>query len=164
MATPVRSPAAKDALGANILLVEDDPRQSIMVGNTLTAAGYNVLQAAAPSQAEQLLAHELAIDILVTDIDLNTELSGLHLVHLARHYRPKIPALVVSGRSSEQFDAQRFSRAGFLRKPFTPASLLSAIARLIERAATSTQSRNMILYPALGINSFKRCGGCRDEA
>lgn len=159
MATPVRSPAAKDVLGANILLVEDDPRQSIMVGNTLTAAGYIVLQAAAPRQAEQLLAHELAIDVLVTDIDLNTELSGLHLVHLARHYRPKIPALVVSGRSSEQFDAQHFSSAAFLRKPFTPPSLLSAISSLIGEVATSTPPRSMGIYPALGINSLKRSGG-----
>lgn len=164
MATSALSPAAKDVLGVNILLVEDDPRQSIMVGNALIAAGYIVVHGASPREAEQLLARRIKIDILVTDIDLNAELSGLHVVHLARHYRPNIPALVVSGRSSEQFDAQRFSRAGFLRKPFTPASLLSAIARLIERAATSTQSRNMILYPALGINSFKRCGGCRDEA
>lgn len=159
MATPVRSPGTKDVLGVNILLVEDDPRQSTMVGNALIAAGHIVLQAANPRQAEPLLAHHLAIDILVTDIDLNTELSGLHLVHLARYYRPKIPALVVSGRSSEQFDAQRFPKAGFLRKPFTPSSMLAAISSLIEKPATSTPSRGLGIYSALGINSLKRSAG-----
>lgn len=140
MVTLNRSSAAHGGVGANILLVEDDPRQCIMVGNALAAAGYVVLQVANPHEAEQLLANRIEIDILVTDIDLNTELNGLHLVHLARHYRPNIPTLVVSGRSSDRFEAQCFSKAGFLRKPFTPSSLLSAIANLIGKAATSTPS------------------------
>lgn len=158
MVTPTRSSAVQDFPGASILLVEDDPRQSIMVGNALAAVGYLVLQAANPREAEQLLASHIEIDILVTDIDLNTELSGLHLVHLARHYRPKIPALVVSGRSAELFDAQHFSRADFLRKPFTSPSLLSAIASLIGNAATSMPPRNVGIYPVHQIKSSNGFG------
>jgi CheY-like chemotaxis protein len=121
-----------------------------MVGSALAAVGYIVLRAANPREAEQLLASHIEIDILVTDIDLDTELTGLHLVHVARHYKPGIPALVVSGRSSEQFDALHFSKAGFLRKPFTPPSLLSAIASLFGDAAGSMPP------PSAGISHTSR--------
>ena len=129
------SRATEGLPSTGILLVEDDPGQCKMVGGALAMAGCVVLEAGNPHEAEQYLASSVEIDILMTDIDLHSQLNGIHLVYLARHYRPQIPALVVSGRGPELFDAQRFSSAEFLRKPFTRSSLISSVTRLIGNTA-----------------------------
>ena len=137
-APPERQAARGAAAGAGerILLVEDDAAVRRLIVDLLESLSYRVASAA---DAEEGMAQLLAQspDLLVTDVSMPGEMSGLDLMHRARERLPDLPLLVVSGHLDALDDLERVPgrQALHLLKPFTRRELASAIRSALDRAA-----------------------------
>ena len=116
-----------------ILAVDDSPSMRQMVGQTLRAAGYEVIEAADGVQAFEL-AKDKVVDVVITDVNM-PNMDGITLVALLRtlpNYR-LVPLLLLTTESSPERKAQgkQAGATGWMVKPFNPDQLLATLARVL---------------------------------
>ena len=73
-------------------------------------------------------------DLLITDYAM-PHLSGTEFLREARELCPDVPALIITGYAEADAIADRPEGVEILLKPFTPAALEGAIARMVGAAA-----------------------------
>jgi CheY-like chemotaxis protein len=133
--TPV-SPAERPRVPSaveTVLLVEDDHNARTLVGRILRESGYDVHEAALPSEALSFSEqYERQIHLLVSDVVM-PEMSGPSVAKRILEMRPDTRVLFVSGYIDSADDVDIVSSgAAFLQKPFTPTELLSAVRRVLD--------------------------------
>jgi CheY-like chemotaxis protein len=147
---------------ANILIVDDDPAVQAAVSIVLQRAGHSVVVAGDGRQG--LAMFEAGdFDLLVLDIFM-PGMDGLETMKLIHQQQPRIPILVISGRSmtsdlctTPDFlkMATKLGAISSLPKPFGPAELLAAVAGCLEAARPP---------PAIGlVRRYCRPSGVRDR-
>ncbi len=121
---------------ATILLVEDEDPLRAVVARMLAQAGYRVLDARSPSEARQLFEqHKDDIALLLTDV-IMPEMNGPALAQRLVAARPQMRVLFVSGYTEElPVLSTPGGKSQFLAKPFSSASLLAAVAELLDSSA-----------------------------
>ncbi|MCL4845009.1 MAG: response regulator [Acidobacteria bacterium] len=112
--------------GIQVLLVEDDASVRAMAAASLRAHGYEVRDAALAVEALERAFEGAPPDLLVTDIVL-PQMSGRQLAAKLKLVLPGLKVLFISGYGGPGEGAEE---AGFLEKPFTPASLIDAVGRV----------------------------------
>jgi CheY-like chemotaxis protein len=117
----------------SVLVVDDVPDVTEMIGLFLKHAGYEVTIAGS-ARAALRLAQEKAFDVIVSDIGM-PEMNGYELAESLRRRAEYqgIPMIAVTGYS-EYDDSGRALRAGFnahLIKPIDPSELLHLINELL---------------------------------
>jgi len=119
--------------GLKVLLVEDDAEVREVVHGFLQVLQCQVTQAASGEQALLALGPHADFDLLLSDIALGAGMRGTRLAALAQQQLPRLAVLLMSGYSAELLDADRDAPAGWelLRKPYSPAELSAAMARLM---------------------------------
>ena len=116
-----------------ILLVEDDEDVRALSQAILERAGYAVNTAASVAETIAILDHD-PIDAMVSDVMIAGG-TGWDIYHQAARTRPDLRALFVSGYALDALDtASLDTRAAFLPKPFTAASLLQRLRSLLDRS------------------------------
>ena len=80
------------------LVVEDDPIQREMIALLLEATDYDVIQCEDAETAELALKNRRAA-LLITDVSLVGEMTGIDLVERARELNPALRVIVMSGRT-----------------------------------------------------------------
>jgi CheY-like chemotaxis protein len=113
-----------------ILVVEDDEAVRGLVCRVLESAGYNVLLATRPSEAELLLAQAQNVDLLLSDVVM-PEMSGFELAARLRNTRPDLRTLFISGNAYVA-SSSTHSEAELLKKPFAPTELTLAVRRTLD--------------------------------
>jgi two-component system cell cycle sensor histidine kinase/response regulator CckA len=113
-----------------ILLVEDEAAVRELVRRVLEDAGYRVLLAEKPSQAERLLGEEESIDLMLTDVVM-PEMSGYELATRTLERRPEIRMMFMSGYSHPAAGSQAV-RGELLQKPFTTDELTRTIRKTLD--------------------------------
>ena len=108
-----------------ILLVEDEEPVRELVRRVLEGLGYQVLAAARPSEAEQLLAENDGVDLMLTDVVM-PEMSGYDLALRVRERRPDVRLLFMSGYAHRVSGAES-AEGALLKKPFAPEQLATAV-------------------------------------
>ncbi len=131
---PTASQASPPVGGSEtILLVEDEDGVRTLVRDMLRQVGYEVLEAGAPSEAEQISkAFDRGIALLLTDVVM-PEMSGLDLSIRLRAQRPQLQVMYMSG-FPEPTVGDGFAEAPgahFLAKPFDRQGLLRAVRRAL---------------------------------
>ncbi|MBL8839720.1 MAG: response regulator [Alphaproteobacteria bacterium] len=126
--------AGQDGNGQHVLVVEDDPDVRQLVATQLGARGYAVQAAASGREAMALIAGAAPIDLLLTDVVLPGGMSGADIVARARHHRPGLRVLYMSGYTEGMInmDLLRADNAHFLQKPFTRIQLAHAVREALE--------------------------------
>jgi CheY-like chemotaxis protein len=114
--------------GKRVLIVDDEPFIRYTVADELEHAGWLVVEAADGAEAIDVLETGDAIDLMVTDIRM-PGFDGWTLAERARELRPGLPILYVSGFSG--VDPRPVPGGEFLPKPFLPAQLRAAAAKLV---------------------------------
>ena len=102
----------------NILIVEDHQDTRRVLSTLLGRADHEVITASGVSEAVKLLEN-MRVNVLLSDLGL-PDGDGLELVAKAKEIQPKIRAIALTARDSEQ-DHQLGRKAGFdhyLSKPF----------------------------------------------
>ena len=108
------------------LLVEDDPKTRKAVKTLLKDHGYHVTTCAQGADAEMLL-HSDQFDLLLSDLDLGSEIDGLSLIETAKRNSPHMKTIIMSGKSSAKKSVP--NHTGFIAKPVTSDKLGAALKR-----------------------------------
>ncbi|MEO6238652.1 MAG: PAS domain S-box protein [Vicinamibacterales bacterium] len=135
------SPHRRAARGApakgseTILVVEDEDAVRQLTRRVLESAGYRVLDAARPADAETLFEeHAHAITLLVADV-IMPGASGPALFERLARRRPDLRVLYVSGYTDDTIVHQGQLDPGFdlLQKPFSADALTARVRRILDR-------------------------------
>jgi hypothetical protein len=130
-----REPASRrPGAGERVLLVEDEPAVREITRRLLAANGYQVEVAADPSHALSLVEDpDRPLDLLLTDVVM-PEMSGPELAEQARHRRPGLKLLFMSGYAHGLLPPQGVLGPGvaLLDKPFTEFDLLSRVREVLD--------------------------------
>jgi two-component system chemotaxis response regulator CheY len=116
-----------------ILAVDDSPSMRQMVGQTLRAAGYDVIEASDGVEALEV-AKKQVVDLVITDVNM-PNMDGITLVAQLRalaSYR-LVPLLLLTTESSPERKQQgkQAGATGWMVKPFNPDQLLATLARVL---------------------------------
>src|SRR5690349_17694224 len=116
----------KTSLSAVVLVVEDEPLVRLDAIDTLTGAGFRVIDAASADEAIAILESRRDIRVVVTDIQMPGSMDGLKLAATIRNRWPPIALIVTSGRVLVQPE-ELPERGRFLAKPYNGPRLVEAI-------------------------------------
>jgi CheY-like chemotaxis protein len=117
-----------------ILLVEDEANVREFAAAVLQQDGYTLLQAKSGENAVEVWKwHSARIDLLLTDVVLPGELSGLQLGEKLQAEKPSLRIVHATGYSREAVAPQaKGGKALYvLTKPYTPRSLLQAVHEVL---------------------------------
>jgi two-component system, cell cycle sensor histidine kinase and response regulator CckA len=130
---PEAAQAPKAGKGT-ILLVEDEANVREFAAAVLQQDGYTLLQAKSGENGLEVWRwHSARIDLLLTDVVLPGELSGVQLAEKLRGEKPSLRVVLATGYSREAVAPQMPGGTTFyvLNKPYTPRSLLQAVREVL---------------------------------
>ncbi len=114
-----------------ILVVDDDLATCELMCRMLRDAGYDCLWANSGEHALALLAERKeSPHLFVFDVRLS-DMPGPTLAWLLTERYGEVPVLFVSGYSTFDTALLRAARSEFLPKPFTQATLVAAVQRML---------------------------------
>ncbi len=120
-------------MNERILLVDDDPGVSEVIGLLLEREGYGVERAGTLKEA---MAHVEAgdLDLVVTDLKL-PDGTGLDAIALIRGRHPGLPIVMITSYSSMEsaIGALRAGAVDYVIKPFNNDEFLRAVARALQK-------------------------------
>jgi excisionase family DNA binding protein len=117
---------------SRILLVDDEESVRRLLSRMLESA-YDVEAAADAESAIRLMREPDAhYDLLISDLNM-PGMDGLALIREARRIDSTLPAIVITGYSSESLaiEALNLGVAGYLTKPFGTTQVLAAAAKAL---------------------------------
>jgi PAS domain S-box-containing protein len=139
LASASQKPTQFPGRGETILLVEDDAELRQKIETLLRHAGYKLFTASHGREAlVEWAAHSGTIQLLLTDMIMPQELSGVDLARCLLVEKPALQVIIMSGYSLELSQNDLFSHGQmhFLQKPFQGQTLLEMIsARLLAARA-----------------------------
>jgi CheY-like chemotaxis protein len=113
-----------------VLLVEDEVLIRIDVADSLRAEGWDVVEAGTVDDALAALEAE-SFDLVLTDVHMPGELSGLDLARIVMQNSPEVKVVVMSGQHVPTDDETMFFHA-FLSKPVLDVA--GSLRKLVESA------------------------------
>jgi len=117
-----------------ILLVEDEAEVRKMLRESLTSAGYRVLEAADGTDALRKWEHEArSIDLLVTDVVMPL-LNGRELAKRLTSVAPHIQIIYISGYADDvlAYHGTLAPDTVLIQKPFSPAELMLKVREVLD--------------------------------
>jgi DNA-binding NtrC family response regulator len=120
-----------------VLLVDDDPGVSEVIGLLLEREGYRVERAGSVKAAlERIPAAEF--ELVVTDLKL-PDGTGLDVIGAVRSRRPRLPIMMITSYSSVEsaIAALRGGAVDYVIKPFNNDDFLRAVSRALKIRVTA---------------------------
>jgi DNA-binding NtrC family response regulator len=109
---------------ATALVVEDDPMQREMICLLLEESDYAVIQCESAEAAELVLdKYGSSLALMITDVSLAGQMSGIALARIAIARNPGLDVIVTSGRALAEPLPEG---ARFWSKPWAPLDVLRA--------------------------------------
>jgi PAS domain S-box-containing protein len=131
-ALPARD-AAKGS-GETVLVVEDDSAVRLIISDVLRELGYASIEASDGHAALPMLISNTSFDLLITDVGL-PGLNGRQLAEIARHHRPDLKILFVTGYAEQATSYAPFLAPGMemMTKPFALDALALKIREMLRK-------------------------------
>jgi CheY-like chemotaxis protein len=124
-----------------ILLVEDESSVLKMGRIILQDLGYQVLEAATGNEAIDVWQkNQGSVHLLLTDMVMPEEMSGIDLAQKLRAQRPELKILFTSGYSVGDLDTDFIRQGGgaFLQKPYTRFTLAKAVRESLDKSSSAS--------------------------
>ncbi|MEE1655404.1 response regulator [Microvirga sp. CF3062] len=129
---PVGAVSHQQPIGV-VLLVEDEPLVRLVTADILMEADFHVIEAGDAEEALRVLKAEVAVDVLLSDVEMPPGMNGYELVgHVHRDW-PGVEIIVSSGREWPGEDDLP-PGAVFIAKPYLNATLVSHVQAAAKRA------------------------------
>jgi two-component system, OmpR family, phosphate regulon response regulator OmpR len=128
--------SAKRRSGANILVVDDDPRLRDLLRRYLTEQGFQVFAAEDAVSMDRVRAVE-RLDLIVLDVMMPGE-DGMSVCRRLRHANDQTPIIMLTAKT-EDMDRIRGLELGaddYVAKPFNPRELLARVNAVLRRNKT----------------------------
>jgi DNA-binding NtrC family response regulator len=121
---------------ANILIVDDDRETCTFMTELLAQPDREILTAHDPSAAMSLMARR-PFDLIVSDINLNAQSSGLDLLREFKTNQPAGQVVLISGFGTLEtaIEALRAGAFDYVSKPFNIGEIKATVARALAQAA-----------------------------
>lgn len=121
---------------ARILVIDDEAAIVLLLKRILVGAGHEVLTATDGGKGLIMVEQE-QLDIILSDLSMPGEPSGMQLLAAIRKMKPACPLVVVSGYSSQDCvdECRSIGIKNFLPKPFEIAFVRSFVSSLLKQAA-----------------------------
>src|SRR5690606_10687066 len=146
----------------NILLVDDDPHLSQLLGEYLGGEGFAVQTAADGEEALHHLRDGLAVDAMVLDI-MMPKISGLDVLKQLRQFS-QLPVIMLTGRGDDidRILGLEMGADDYLAKPCNPRELSARLRAVLRRTRPGVSDAlasprilgNLQLDPGALIASF----------
>jgi CheY-like chemotaxis protein len=120
------APAPSDERCGLVLLVEDDNEVAALTREMLCTFGFTVIHAASPAAALGALADARSVDLVLSDIMMPGDMSGLELAREIRRRHPNLPIVLTTGyaEAASSMDTGEF---GLVLKPYSAEALAAAL-------------------------------------
>lgn len=120
----------------HILIVDDEPAVVYTLKCILEKVGYTVSEAGTGAQAAEQLQSANDIDVIICDLGLAGEQSGIEVLAKAADIRPGMGRVVLTGYASpETVEELESNGNAVFFKPVEMGRLLPELQRIIERKA-----------------------------
>jgi CheY-like chemotaxis protein len=117
-----------------VLVVEDDHLLRLDAADMISAAGFDVVEAANADEAIAILESRNDITVVFTDIQMPGSMDGLKLARAVRGRWPPIKIVTTSGqRIFEETDLPEGGR--FLPKPYSPVQVRGVLHEVTQRSS-----------------------------
>jgi DNA-binding NtrC family response regulator len=118
-----------------ILVVDDDRASCDLLGEIFTAQGWAAETAQTPTRALELAA-SYEPDLIISDINLEAEQTGLDLL---QQLRERCPVILVTGFGTLEaaVEASREGAWDFISKPFKVEEVVATVRRALQRDASA---------------------------
>jgi CheY-like chemotaxis protein len=115
-----------------VLLAEDDAQVAELVDAMLVDLGHTVVRAEDADAALSRLRDGERVDLLLTDLIMPGDKSGVDLAREAVALRPGLPVILSSGYTGEVLTAAEETPWPLLHKPYGPDQLARYIAEALK--------------------------------
>jgi CheY-like chemotaxis protein len=117
----------------NVLHIEDDPSVARAIARVLRLEGYKVFSAASGDEAVKLVRDGLLPDLILTDHDLSSEMTGYEvIIALAARLGFRPPTIMLTGGIDSRDDEIYPGVDRLLSKPADVNILLCEMGRLLD--------------------------------
>ncbi|UGY05302.1 response regulator [Bradyrhizobium quebecense] len=107
---------------AKALVVEDDPMQRQMIELLLEESEFEVISCESAEAAELVLrSNGDSVVLMLTDVELAGNMTGVELAYVAKIYNPDLDVIVTSGKPLRQ---RLPDGATFWAKPWAPLDVI----------------------------------------
>jgi two-component system, cell cycle response regulator CpdR len=114
-------------LRATALIVEDDAMQREMICVLLEESNFDVIECESAEAAELVLQRRAgSLSLMMTDVHLAGNMTGVELAHIAKRCNPKLDVIVISGKPLSQPLPEG---ARFWSKPWVPLDVIREAER-----------------------------------
>lgn len=121
--------------GLTVVLVEDEPEVAALAEAMLRELGHEVHFAETPQAALALIKTSPRFNLLLTDLVMPGDMSGVDLATEVTKARPGLPVLLSSGYTGEVLTSAEDAPWPLLRKPYTLDMLAAALDEAVESTA-----------------------------
>jgi DNA-binding NtrC family response regulator len=122
----------------HILVVDDEASVRSLLGTYFKKRGYRVTAVASAEEAQRC-ADELALSLIILDIDLS-ESDGLELLVAFRKAHPRLPIIMLTGMGYDDEllqEALQKGASGYVSKTLPLDQLLMEVHRALNHQASS---------------------------
>lgn len=149
-------------ISARVLYIEDTQSAADYTSHIMKEAGWEVVHVKSGEEAAALLdTSKKPFDLVVTDLVLEGQISGIGLINLIRQGSEKIrdiPILAVSGWNDllRQVYVLKHGAGDFIAKPFHETDFLARAINLImaKRALDEVKAAQVALYEKANVDSL----------
>ena len=113
-----------------IMIVEDELLLRLDLANQLHSAGFEIIEAQSGDEAVKILATNIEVDLILTDIRMPGQVDGLGLVSFVKRQERRIKVILLSAYVEADSDSP--ADASFA-KPVRIEALLAKIRQLLTR-------------------------------
>lgn len=144
---------SETAVGARILVVDDDPDVALLVKVVLERRGGYIVEVACDGAIALQMTAANQPDLVITDIEM-PELNGLDLVRELRQRIPGVPVIVMTAHVSvdHAVSALRVQADEFITKPIDNAAMLETVGRLLAESSKRKQATKRQVVLAIGAH------------
>ena len=147
---------------ARLLVVEDEPNILELLSASLRYAGFEVITAAAGSEAVQA-AQRHRPDLIVLDVML-PDMDGFDVIRRLRGGGTRIPVVFLTARDSTEDKIRGLTLGGddYVTKPFSLEEVIARIRAVLRRTrGDGTEPPPRLKFADLELDgTATRCGGC----
>ena len=120
--------------GETVLVIDDEPTVRMLIVEVLEEAGYRAVEAEDGPSGLKILATDLRIALLITDVGLPGGMNGRQVADAARSARPDLKVLFVTGYAENAAVGNGHLEPGMevITKPFVMVDLANKITEMIE--------------------------------
>jgi DNA-binding NtrC family response regulator len=139
-------PSSESTLPGRILVVDDEAAVADVFRDYLTLMGGHEVETCPSGQTALEAFVTFRPDVVLTDLNLDTSMSGIDLMRLLKEREPELPVILVTGQVSIQsaIDALREGAYDYITKPCDLEELGQLLGRALAARRLTETNKNLM--------------------